>query len=297
MSDKKIGIVTVTFNSGKVLQDFFGSISKMNYDNYELIVIDNASKDSTISDVKEFQKLNSKVILVSNSDNRGVAEGNNQGIKIALENECDYIVLLNNDTVFEADLFSNMVNKMESQSMKMAVPKMLYFDEPNKLWCAGGSMKYWQAYAVSHHGLNEFDSEKWSNIERISYSPTCCMVVSRDVFEKIGLMDPDYFVYCDDTDFCIRAQRAGIQLWYLPVGKLWHKVSALTGKNSPFSIEMSTRNRIYMIRKFANLFAIPFHYLIVQADFIARIFIRGERGSEYVLRQKSFAAGLRMRLK
>ncbi|MFZ6864746.1 glycosyltransferase family 2 protein [Undibacterium sp. Ji67W] len=297
MLQEKIGIVTVTFNSGIVLEDFFQSVSDLDYDNYVLYVVDNESKDQTLEMVRKYSEINHRVVLIPNSKNLGVAKGNNQGIEQALKDNCEYVVLLNNDTTFEKNLFIDMINKMKNKKVLMSVPKMMFFDEPEKIWCAGGGLKFWQAYAVSHHGLNQNDSKDWDVDTKIDYSPTCCMFIHRAVFEKIGIMDEDYFVYCDDTDFCIRAHKANIQLWYLPVAKLWHKVSSLTGKNSPFSTRMSTRNRVYMIRKFANWAARPYHYAIMQLDFIARIIVRGERWSEYSLRQRSFVEGFRMQIK
>lgn len=137
---------------------------------------------------------------------------------------------------------------MVKHNDQILVPKIYYHDKPNIIWCAGGELQLWRGYGAKHLGLNEIDNSQNNTLRIIDYSPTCAMLIRASVFEKVGFMDEKYFVYCDDTDFCIRAKLAGIPLTYDPDMSLWHKVSSICGLNSPFSIQMSTRNRIYMIK-------------------------------------------------
>lgn len=294
-SKLKIGVVTVTYNGAEVLDDFFQSVQLQTSSNYHLYVVDNASSDQTLEKIAFAQSQNNAISLINNQVNVGVAEGNNQGIKRALEDGCDAVLLLNNDTTFESTFFSSLADSMVKHNDQILVPKIYYHDKPNIIWCAGGELQLWRGYGAKHLGLNEIDNSQNNTRRIIDYSPTCAMLIRASVFEKVGFMDEKYFVYCDDTDFCIRAKLAGIPLTYDPDMSLWHKVSSICGLNSPFSIQMSTRNRIYMIKKFAPVYTHLYHYLVNQAEYILRLLLKGEGKAEYKLRQKSFIAGLRMK--
>ena len=132
----KIGIVTVTFNSSSVLDDFFTSIEQQDYSDFNLYFIDNNSVDDTLSKVDSWS-FKSKVLL-KNTNNLGVAAGNNQGIKLALEDGCDFVLLLNNDTVFEDKLLSKLVETYNTYGSSIVVPKINYFSPANMIWYAGG---------------------------------------------------------------------------------------------------------------------------------------------------------------
>ncbi|MGB2363784.1 MAG: glycosyltransferase family 2 protein, partial [Flavobacteriales bacterium] len=132
----KIGIVTVTFNSSSVLDDFFTSIEQQDYSDFNLYIIDNNSVDDTLSKVDSWD-FKSKVIL-KNTNNLGVAAGNNQGIKLALKDGCDFVLLLNNDTIFEDKLLSKLVETYNTYGSSIVVPKMNYFSPSNMIWYAGG---------------------------------------------------------------------------------------------------------------------------------------------------------------
>jgi GT2 family glycosyltransferase len=243
----KIGAVTVTYNGESVLQEFLSSIAQQTYQNFTLYVVDNASRDRTLEMVREVAGV--PVVLIANHQNVGVAEGNNQGIRAALADGCEYVLLLNNDTVLSSDLFQQLWQGLKTNRCDMATGKMYYHDRPDVIWCAGGSLLPWQGYEVRHDGADQRDTGQFERARRISYTPTCCLLARRSVFERIGLMDSRYFVYFDDVDFLYRAYKAGLSLWYFPQAKLWHKVSSSTGATSDFTLHYCTRNRIYFQRK------------------------------------------------
>jgi GT2 family glycosyltransferase len=133
----------------------------------------------------------------------------------------------------------------------MAVPKILYYNT-NLIWMAGGKMDNWRALGV-HAGYNA-PNKGFDTIEPITYAPTCFMLIDHAVFDRIGIMDEKYFVYCDDTDFVYRAIQQGFKMIYTPHVVIDHKVSVSTGgDNSSFYIYYSNRNKIYFIRKHYRL--------------------------------------------
>jgi GT2 family glycosyltransferase len=248
---KKIGLVTVLYKSDEVLEDFIKSISVQSFKNYHLYIIDNSPSDETdfLLDTLIAKYPVNGFSHIKNPSNYGVAQGNNQGIKLSLENDCDYILLLNNDIDFpNVHLFEEMINCAVARGEDLIIPKILYYGT-RKIWLAGGKIHKFRGYA-SHVGYNEDDSGRHNNDGYFEYAPTCFMLISRKVFDAIGFMDENYFVYCDDSDFILRAVNKGFRIYYMPSIEVFHKVSFSTGgAMSLFSIYYLNRNRVYFIRK------------------------------------------------
>lgn len=248
--NKKIGIVTILYNSETVLNDFFESLSQQTYKNFILYLIDNKSKDESVKRTKELmQKSPFKCILVENEGNYGVAKGNNIGIKTALKDNCDYVLLSNNDIILKQDAIEELYRGLINVTADIAVPKIFYWKPSNLLWMAGGKFR-WIHGTTQHIGFEKEDAKEYNQIKQITYAPTCFMLIKADVFDKIGFMDENYFVYYDDSDFIWRAVHNNIRLYYIPKSSIKHKVSVSTGgSSSEFIIKCVNRNQIYFILK------------------------------------------------
>ncbi len=253
---ERVGIVTVTYNSASVIDGFMASTLAQSFRDFTLYVIDNASKDDTLQRLEAYR--DPRVVVIKNSANLGVAAANNQGIRESRKAGCSHVLLINNDVEYGADLIRKLLDGLGTQRCQITVPKMMYFDPKDRIWFAGGHFVRWKLFANVHEGENEVDRGQFDQVRCIEYAPTCCMLVEARVFEQIGLMDEQYFVYYDDTDFCLRAMRAGIAMFLLPDQVLFHKVSSLTGgKESDFAIKYGVRNRLYYVRKHAPAFTVP----------------------------------------
>jgi hypothetical protein len=253
----KIGVVTVTFGSEDVLSDFFKSIDQQTYWNFMLISVDNGSNDSSVAQLRAYQGC--EHIVVANNKNLGVAAGNNQGIRVALDAGCEYVLLVNNDVVFGSELFQQLLDGLSDHNCQMTTPIMYYHDRPDVIWAAGGHFQPWFGYRCLLIGEGEQDLGQYSKPRLVEHTPTCCVLIKREVFAEVGMMDERYFVYHDDTDFMLRALKAGQRLYCLPQSKLLHKVSSLAGADSVFQVRYGTRNRAFMLVKFlGRLFSIPY---------------------------------------
>lgn len=289
-SSKLVGVVTVTFNSRGVIDDFMKSILKQTCGNFILYVVDNASSDETLNRLAEYN--DTRIVSIANQENVGVAEGNNIGIQAALKEGCELVLLINNDTVFDLDLFEKLVKGLEENGCDMVVPKILFFDRPDTIWCAGGYFSVIRG-APAHCGLgHRADDHRFNQTRMVSHSPTCCMLIKREVFDRVGLMDPNYFAYFDDSDFCWRAHRAGAKLFYLHDAKMLHKVGSLSKAVSDFNVRFHTRNHVYFVLKnitrwqaLSYLIAYP-PYLIFKYVFLAR------SPRSYRVAQKAFWEGV-----
>jgi GT2 family glycosyltransferase len=285
----KIGVVTVTFGSGAVLPDFFRSLDQQTYRNFILVSVDNDSADSTLDQLSAYRGC--EHIVIANDKNLGVAAGNNQGIRSVLDEGCEYVLLINNDVVFGPELFQQLFDGLFEYECEMTTPIMYYHDRPDVIWAAGGYFQPWLGYRCVLVGEGERDSGQYSKPRLVEHTPTCCVLIKREVFAKVGLMDERYFVYHDDTDFMLRAFKAGQRLYCLPESKLMHKVSSLTGADSVFQVRYGTRNRAFMLVKFlGRLMSMPYT-VAFRACYILR-FVAGKDDYQRLrLKQSSWTEG------
>jgi GT2 family glycosyltransferase len=289
----KIGVVTVTYNSAGVLPEFFDSMRSQTHSDFILFLIDSGSKDGTRELVRGVA--DSRVQSVFVDKNIGFAAGSNLGIKMAREQGCEAILLLNNDTIFGPDLLQGLLDGLETHRCDMTTPKMLYYDEPNKIWAAGGHLNRWLAYRNVHDGQNKLDDGSFDEPRRVSFTPFCCVLMRSGVFDKLGSLDESYFVYTEDADYCLRAWRAGLSIWYVPEVELRHKVSSLTGHMSDFMVYHCTRNRIHYLRKHLPRHEAVIWYLIYHCRYTVDFLLRKSSRDRWKLRRASANKGWRVR--
>jgi len=289
----RIGVVTVTYNSGTVLEDFLRCMESQTHRDFLLYVVDNASKDETLAMLRQWH--DSRLRVIANEENLGVAEGNNQGIRAAIADGCGAVLLLNNDTEFSASLITELADGMDQYGVEMTCPKMMYHDEPQRIWAAGGELQPQYGYRCVHYGENQIDRGQYDRPRLVSYVPTCCVLIRAEVFRKIGIMDKLYFVYVDDVDFMYRAMKAKLRLMYLPETKLLHKVGRLTGGGelSAFSVRYCTRNRVYFLLQHCGVLAST-PLLIAYQFYYAISLLRRSTFRIYLIKQSAVWEGMKL---
>lgn len=303
---KKIGVVTVTYNSTNVIQAFLDSILHQTYTNFILYVIDNVSHDDSLSQVRA--RNDSRVKIIQNYTNEGVAKGNNQGIQASLNDGCDLIMLLNNDVEFELTLFEKLVANLYALNASMIAPKMMYYPEMHLIWWAGTKFKKKDGFLNYHIGIHEEDKGQYNNIETMDYAPTCCVLMRKEVIEDIGLMDEKFFAYFDDTDFFYRIYlQQKHKLLYYPHVQFYHKVGGLSNmregsakkfKFNDFYIHLNTRNHIYYLRK-QKLFISYLRVIFLFFRFNLRFFFSGKYNvnfKTFKLLNSSYFQGLKIKI-
>lgn len=244
----RIGLVTVTYNSSSVLDDFLASVRNSSGVDFHLYVIDNASADDSVAKVRA--AIDIPITVIANVTNDGVATGNNQGIEAALADGCDWVFLVNNDTLFAPDLMSSLVIEAERTNAKMMTPTIEAVDPDGSIWYAGGRFSRVHGLLTKHELEGRSLAKARSDTRLTGYAPSCALMVHSSVFDRVGRMDERFFVYFDDADFVWRARRAGYGVWIAGHLHLLHKASALTGGSaSDFSVKWMSRNWILMVRK------------------------------------------------
>jgi GT2 family glycosyltransferase len=288
-----VGVVTVTYNSSRVIDGFLASMLGQTHSHFSLYSVDNASKDETLERLANYR--DPRIRVIANPDNRGIAEANNQGIKAAVEEGCELVLLMNNDTEFETELIAKLVAGIEEFECDMIAPKILYFDCPTKIWSAGGGMDPNRGYAGFHYGYDQIDKGQFDLPQPVDHAPACCLLIRKQVFERIGMMDSRYFTYVEDTDFSYRAKMAGVKLTYLPSATLLHKAHSLTGGLfSDFMMRYTTRNRIYFMLKHFGPWRGLYYVPAYQTHLLFQLLSREVTPSMFWLREKALFEGLRL---
>jgi len=231
------------------------------------MVVDNGSKDGTEEAIKDYKLPNMKYKFLQSGANLGFAGGNNVGIKDALKRGYEYIILMNNDLILPPDIVVKLVSYMEKNpEVGVSSPKMYFAkgyefhkdrytkEELGKvIWYAGGVIDRENVYS-KHRGVDETDKGQYDKIEETDFANGAAVVIRREVFKKIGLLDQSFFLYWEDADFSERARRAGFKIIYYPETWMWHKVSASTGgSGSPTNDYFLTRNRLYYSMRYSVL--------------------------------------------
>lgn len=190
-----------------------------------------------------------KIILIKNKENHGFAEGNNIGIRFALNVlKSDYVLLLNNDTVVDRKFLNELINVAESNPQIGAVgPKTYFYDNENMIqWAAGGFMdpKYFKVESI---GSFEIDNGQYDENRELDYIVASCVLCKREVIEKAGLLDHSYFMYFEDVDWSIKILRNGYKCYYAYKSKIWHKMGV--SSSNCFKTRYYHMNRIYLVKK------------------------------------------------
>ena len=252
----KVSIILLNWNGAEFTIPCVESLRLQSYDNIEIIIVDNGSVDNSRSLLAK--KFGGSIKLVPLDKNRGFTGGNNTGIELALKDGADYVLVLNNDTVADSNFVKELVALAETNiHFGVVTGKIFYYDQRELLWFAGGIVRR-GLLAFKHRGLLKRDTGEYDTVDESRFVTGCCMLVRREVFEAVGLFDDRFFIYSEDADFSLRVFRQGYALMYTPHALLWHKESASMRKNtlragagtvSPRQYYLSTRNRIFLVRK------------------------------------------------
>lgn len=266
---KKVFLLILNWNGWKMTLDCLKSLEPININgiDLEVVIVDNGSTDESIYKIKELTKLQInglKLKIIENNTNLGFVEGNNVGIKYALENGADYVCLLNNDTRVDPEFLTELIKTAESNNKIGIAGGKIYFEKGFEfhkdkyknedlgkvIWYAGGIIDWKNVYA-GHRGVDEVDNGQYDKVEETAYINGTSMLIKRKVFEKIGLLDKKYFMYFEDVDFSVRAKKAGFDLIYCPNSKIWHLISGSSGIGSGLNDYFITRNRMVFGMKYA----------------------------------------------
>jgi GT2 family glycosyltransferase len=205
-------------------------------------VVDNGSSDGSEAAIRErFPDLD----LLQTGDNLGYTGGNNAGMRRALAAGADHVILLNNDTEVHPEFVDALLEAQRlDPATGMVCSKIYFFGAPDRFWYAGASFHPWIGWG-RHRGFDQVDRGQYDSIETTDRATGCALMVTRELCERIGLLREEYFAYCEDLDWSLRARHAGFRIVYVPRSRVWHKVARASGGTaSGISHYYFTRNML-----------------------------------------------------
>ena len=208
MSAPKVSIIIVNYNGKELLQKCLDSLLKVNYDNFEIILVDNNSTDGTVEFItKNYPSL----IIIKLDSNKGFAEPNNVAAKIS---KGKYLLFLNNDTVVTPNFISEMVKVMETDK-KIAICQSLLLKPDGSVDSSGDFIDH---LGVVYNSKTEIDE-----IREVSSARGASMLVRSDIFKKLDGFDQKFFVTFEDVDLCWRSWILGYRVLIIPTSIVYHE--------------------------------------------------------------------------
>ena len=272
-----ISLILINYNSKSDTDECLKSLQNIKNKgfSYTVVVVDNGSLEEY---TLPRSITSSRFEVVRSEANLGFTGGNNLGIYYAIEKyNSEYVLILNNDTVVAPNFLQKLFDCSEEHPhFGILCPKMYFYkgNEYHKksysrsqlgtvLWYAGGSID-WDDSAAFHRGVDEVDRNHFDTLETTDFATGCCMLIKREVLEKVGVFDKRFFLYFEDVDLSVRAKNAGYTIGYCPESVIWHKNAGSSG-----GAGSSVHN--YYIARNRLLFAIK-HRAKFKLRLILRIF-------------------------
>lgn len=224
----KVFIVILNYNGKEVIKKCLASVFKIDYPNFEVVIVDNNSMDGSFEIAKSTF---SRASFIKNEENLGFSAGNNIGIRFAVERMADYVLILNPDTEVEKDFLKKLVEEGEKNSQAGILSPVIFKGETREIWFSGGKIK-WLRMKSKH----EKDIKKKESYET-EFISGCSMLIKAEVFKKNGLFDENFFLYWEDADFSIRARRAGFKNVVVSASWVYHSEES----------EKNNKNKIYWL--------------------------------------------------
>lgn len=265
----KIFVVILNWNGISDTIDCLNSLTKIsipsNYD-FTVNVVDNGSTDNSVETLEKFTTDKFKIVVQHLKKNLGYVGGNNEGIRNSLNYGADYTIVLNNDILVGSNFLSPLVETAEKNKKAGIICPKIYFakgyefhkdrykeDDLGKiLWAAGGKIDWNNVYG-ENVGVDEVDHGQFDEQKSVDFASGACLLLKREMLNKVGLFDGKYYLYLEDMDLSLRATKKGWKILCQPHSKIWHKVSGSSGIGSELNDYFISRNRMLFGFKYASL--------------------------------------------
>lgn len=243
--EKSVAIIVLNYKNKDETVSCVEYLKVSSYKNYQIFIVDNDSRDGSF----EFLKKNLLDCEVYETGiNNGYAAGNNYAIKIALNNNYDYICVINNDAIVERNTLENLVEYLNChEQVGIVGPVICNFPETDIVQSTGFNVILKKGRTPS---INEGrKTEDIGSVEDCDALCGACMLIRREVFEKVGLLPEQYFLFYEETDWCLHAKKKGLLIHSIPNAKVYHKGSASVDQIKGLKLYYMSRNSVLFVRR------------------------------------------------
>jgi GT2 family glycosyltransferase len=273
---KKLAIVLINWNSFDLTKTTLASLSHTTYTNYDCIVVDNGSVNGSGQALKlEFPK----IILIESETNKGFTGGNNIGMDYGLQQDYEYIMMLNNDVEVEPNFLEPLVERLDQNPSVGAVQPLIYFHhDRNLIWNAGSRYLYWIGLPITLKYFRKDPLRKQiQQQKKIDWITGCAFMMRSNILKKTGILKERFFIYFEDVDLSFRIKKTGYTLSYVPESVIYH-IAGMAQKSKTKEKEgflsakvhyLSSRNRIWFLKAHTPFWAIPTTFFYQFAYFVA----------------------------
>lgn len=262
-----IYIIVLNYNGKEDTIACVRSLLAMTEQNFKLIIVDNGSQNDSVA---SFREAFPSIHLIETRMNLGYAGGNNVGIRYALQEGAESILILNNDTIVHPGLLTAFVETSKLHPEAILGARIYQFGQDRLFQAFAANWSHRKGKFISEPSDLLDDGRSWETVQKFDFVNGCALFVPRKVWESVGLFEESFFLYYEEMDWCFRAQKVGIPSLYCPTAKLWHRESASLKNPRPPQSYFQWRNRIFFVeRNFSRKVFI--HWLATKL--IKRVFI------------------------
>lgn len=248
---QNLSIIIVNYSLKKDTADCIRSILMAGANLSQFIIVDNGSTDQSIDFLRS--QFGPDLDILALEDNKGFAEGVNYGLRQAFKNQADWLLIINNDTTVATDFLLELENatKKSGEKYRLYSPLILYYDHPDIIWSVTDRLVAGTMISYNPYIHKKVDSFVFSDVFASEFINGCAMLIHREVFERIGLFDSDFFMYHEEVDLCWRAKKANLKMAIATKARMWHKKSMAFVKQKPQIQYLQIRNQIRVYRRYA----------------------------------------------
>jgi GT2 family glycosyltransferase len=249
-------VIIVNYNGKRFLRDCLASLRQQTVKPFDILLVDNGSSDGSADYAAQtFPEIRTLAL----PENLGFCKANNLGIRDALSRGCEYVLLLNNDTIAAPDFLEHMFAAADDdQAIAAVCPKIFFAHRPHVLWYAGADFNLWMCRS-RYMGAGKQDASRFDSRRSITQATGCAMLVRASAIQRAGVLDERFWAYVEDLDWTIRFRRQGYRIIYEPRACLWHHDGGTTVTDgSQFRRQyLTTRNLLLLCREHVRWWQLP----------------------------------------
>lgn len=241
-------VVVLNWNGAQTTLDCLTTVYALDYPRYTAAVVDNGSTDGSPAIIGNAFP---QVKILALEHNAGLSEGYNAGLRWALEQGCDYVLLLNNDVALGSDTLRVLVEAAEEHPQAGLISPKIFLGAPpsDRIYWTGGWFTL-NPFRAPTRGYRCRDRGHWDTLCEADLSANTAVLARAAMIRAVGLLDPDYFYMCEDFDWSLRARQAGFGVLFVPQAHVWHLESTTIGFLSPRMVYYYMRNMLLLSQRY-----------------------------------------------